>query len=533
MKRIARAALPLLIAIGVLAFAGPAGGDPGEEHADDIPVPPPTNPAAPPGIANMELLDAADNDGTINSDFAFFGNRAYVGYYDGFRIFNISNPSRMQLLSKTTCRANQGDISVFRSRDERMILLQSIDRPVTAPDCTGVDTPTVTEDEQGVQRTRARFGFEGLRMFDVTDPRNPRFLRFYRTACGSHTHTLVPDNANGRVHAYIASYPLGSSITPQIDQAESDALGLTCEAPHSKISVVSIPLADPEAGVVHTRALSSDTEFFDPDGPFHSGDEGHPPHGTQPAFQSCHDFQAFMPRNIMVASCAGDAQYWDISTRGNPSSADGEAHTHIQREVAEDDPETPENERWESFDFMHNATVTWDGQVAAIVDEAGGGVEARCDADDTKRGFTWFYPLVEPGTPVDGFDDLLGRYVVPRAQGAQICVSHNGNVLPIEDRYLQVQAFYQAGNSLVDFSDPSAPTEVGFADLETTLGSADSWSSYWYNDVLYVNGGLNRRGATGNRGFESYALYDESGERIRTRDWNRLNAQTQEVSQLP
>jgi hypothetical protein len=533
MRRIARAVLPLMAVLGLLAFVGPAAGDPGEEHADDIPVPPPTNPAAPPGIDHMELLDAEDNDGTINSDIAFLGGRAYAGYFDGFRIIDIRNPSQMEVLSQTTCRANQGDLSVFRSRDDRIIMLQSIDRPVTAPDCTGVDTATTTEDEQGVTRTRARFGYEGLRMFDVTDPRNPQFLRFYRTACGSHTHTLVPDPRNGRIHAYIASYPLGSHITPQIDLPDSNALGLTCEAPHSKISVVSIPLANPEAGVVHERALSSDTEPFDPDGPFHPAEDGHPAHGTQPAFQSCHDFQAFLPRNIAVASCAGDAQYWDISDRGDPTSDDGEAHTHIQREVATDNPDTLENERWESFDFIHNATVTWDGQVAAIVDEAGGGVEARCDGDDTKRGFTFFYPLVEPGEPVDGFADLLGRYVVPRPQGGQICVSHNGNVLPVEDRYLQVQAFYQAGNSLIDFTDPSAAQEVGFSDLEDGLGAADSWSSYWYNDVLYVNGGLNRREGTSNRGFEAYAVYDGDGTRIETRDWKSLNPQTQEAWQVP
>ncbi len=146
----------------------------------------------------------------------------------------------------------------------------------------------------------------------------------------------------------------------------------------------------------------------------------------------------------------GDLQYWDISDRGDPTSADGEPHTHIQREVATDDPDTDENERWESFDFLHNATVSWDGSVVAAVDESGGGVEPRCDGDDTKRGFTWFYPLVEPGTPVNGFDEL-GRYIIPRPQNSEVCVSHNGNVLPTADgSRQQVQAFYQGGNSWID-----------------------------------------------------------------------------------
>jgi hypothetical protein len=514
MRSIIRFAGAWASALCLLVLAGVAAADPGEDHGHDgIPVPPPSLPGVGPGIENAELLDAADKDGTINSDLAFYKNLAFAGNYDGFRVLNIRRPGRIRLLSDTRCRANQGDVSVFKARDGRLIMLQSIDRPVTAPDCSGVDTATTTEDEGGAVVTRARFGYEGLRMFDVTNPANPKFVRFYRTECGSHTHTLVPDPRNGRIHAYVASYPLGSHITPQVDRAESDALGLTCDPPHSKISIVSIPLSDPEAGVVRKKALSSDTEPYDPDA-----------EGPQAAFQSCHDHQAFLPRNIMVASCAGDAQYWSIERRGNPTSADGEAHTHIQRE----------NGTVESFDFIHNATVTWDGKVAAIVDESGGGVEPRCDGENSKRGFTFFYPLVTPGKPVDGFADLKGRYMIDdRPQGAQVCVSHNGNVLPVKRRYLQVQAFYQGGNSFFDFTDPSAPEELAFADLETSLGGADSWSTYWYNDVMWVNGGLNRRGATGNRGFESYALYDDDGDRVKTRNWRMMNPQTQEAWQAP
>jgi LVIVD repeat len=529
MKRVATTAATL----AVLVLAGVAGADPGEDHADEIVVPPPTLPNAGSGSKNARLLDTADKDGTINSDIAFRGDLAYVGNYDGFRIIDIKDPSNLTVLSDTTCRANQGDVSVFDGRDGRVYMLQSIDRTVTAPDCTAVDTPTTTEtDEFGVTWTRARFGYEGLRLFDVTNPRNPQYKAFFRTECGSHTHTLVPDGKT--VHAYVASYPLLSQITPEVDR---EAAGnLFCDAPHSKISIVSIPLDNPTAGTVRTEALSADTEAYDHDGPTvrHEHDGQVEYHGTAPAFQACHDHQAFLTRNVMVASCAGDLQYWGISNRGNPTADVEGRHTHIQREVREDDPDTEENERWESFDFIHNATVTWDGKLVAAVDEAGGGVAARCDGPNTKRGFTFFYPLVTPGTPVDGFSDLRGRYMVPRPQGEEICVSHNGNVLPTDDgRYRQVQAFYQAGNSFLDFTNPAAPREVGFADLEDGVGAADSWSTYWYNDVMYVNGGLNRRGATGNRGFEAYALFDDSGQRIRARKWRILNPQTQEAWQAP
>ena len=522
-----RTSVRLLIAgaLSTAALTGTAMADPGEDHGhDEIPVPAPTLPNFGPGQQNMRLLDVLDEDGTTNSDLAFFGNTAYVGTYDGFKIVDIRNPARLRSVSEVRCRSNQGDLTVFQAQGGRRILLQSIDRAVTAPDCTGVDTATVREPAEGVaggQATRARFGFEGLRVFDVTNPRSPQYIGFYRTPCGSHTHTLVPDRRNGVVHAYIASYPLGSQITPQVDRAQSDALGLTCEAPFRAISIVDIPLSDPEAGQVREVALSEDTEPYDPDGD--EREEGGELVGGAPPFQACHDMQAFLPRNIMVGSCAGDLQYWDITDRGNPTSGDGEAHTHIQRE----DGTT------ESFDFMHNATVTWDGEVVTASDESGGGGEARCDGPNTRRGFTFFYPLVEPGEEVDGFDDLLGRYIIPRPQNAEICVSHNGNMLPVAGRYLQTQAFYQGGNSFYEFTDLSNPVEIGFSDVETSVGRSDSWSSYFYNGALYVNGGLNRNGQGGNRGLEAYAIFDRDGSRYFGQRYRHMNPQTQEAFQAP
>jgi hypothetical protein len=526
--RVAAAAAAMLLSGGAIAVA-----DPGEEHGHDgIPVPAPTLPLTPPGSSNFTFLDAVDKDNTTNSDIAFYGDNAYAGNYDGFRIIDVRKPSAMRLLSDIRCRANQGDLSVFKARNGRIILLQSIDRPVTAPDCSGVDTGTTTELEgpngrfttdptNAETRTRSRFGYEGLRVFDVTDPRNPRYLHFYRTQCGSHTHTVVPDPDNGMVHAYVASYPLGGQITPQMDRAQSDPLGLTCEAPHQKISIVHIPLADPTAGTVEKKALSSDSEPYDTDGPPRVEDGTQ--HGNAPPFIACHDHQAFLARDIMVGSCAGDAQYWSIADRGDPTSSNGEPHTHIKRE----------NGTTESFDFIHNAVVTWDGKLAAITDESGGGVEPRCDGANTKRGFTFFYPLVEPGQPVDGFADLKGLYSIPRPQNSEPCVSHNGSVLPTRNgRYLYVQAFYEGGTSFYDFTNPAAPQELAFTDLEDGLGKTDAWSSYMYNGTVFVNGGLNRRGAEANRGFEAYSL-DVKRLKLVNKKWGWSNPQTQEEFQTP
>ncbi len=496
-------ALTGLLAAACLAGPATAVADPGEDHGhhDDIPVPAPQNPNFGPGTSNLSLVGLSDKDGVVNSDLAFWGRVAYAGNYGGFRVLDIGDPASPAVLADVSCRGVQGDVSVFKAK-RRLWLLQSIDRPVTEEGCDAVDTPTVVEEQDGQPATRARFGWEGLRLWDVTNPRAPQFVRFYRTPCGSHTHTLVPGDRT--MHAYVSSYPLGTGITPQVDSEEAGALA--CRAPHKRISIVDLPLADPTDGRVRAKALSSDTEFYDPDG-----------EGGAPAFQACHDLQAFLARNIMVGSCAGDAQYWDISSRSNPTSADGEPHTHISNE--------PE------FDFIHNAMVTWDGEIAAIVDESGGGVEARCDGPDTVRGFTYFYPLVEPGDPAPA---LAGRYTIPRPQSAEICVSHNGNAIPTGDgRDLMVQAFYQGGNSFYELTDPANPQELGFADLEDAAGKADSWSSYWYNGHMWVNGGLNRRGATGNRGLEAYALTDSDGEPVQARRWRSLNPQTQEAWQAP
>jgi hypothetical protein len=167
--------LAVIVASWAALGAAAAVADPGEDHshADDIVVPAPSLPLAPPGIRGMSLLDVSDKDGTTNSDMAFYGRRAYVGNYDGFRIIDIANPSRLRLMSDIRCRANQGDLSVFKARNGRLYLLQSIDRPVTAPDCSGVDTATVTEDEQGVTRTRARFGYEACGCSTSPTPATP------------------------------------------------------------------------------------------------------------------------------------------------------------------------------------------------------------------------------------------------------------------------------------------------------------------------------------------------------------------------
>jgi hypothetical protein len=493
--------LALALGLSTTAFADP------EDHTDSHGgynhdgQPPESPPFVGPQSQGMPLVGNSDKDGTVNSDLAFWGNLVFSGNYDGFRILDVSDPKNTVVLSDFLCRGPQNDVSVYKA-GSRLLLFQSVDSAQTQASCDGTaagnsaDNPIISEGGNSYRK----FGFEGIRMFDVTDPTHPVFLDAMPTACGSHTHTLVPNRDAGKLHLYVSSYPLGSGRTAP---SEVEAAGdLACVAPHQKISIVDVPLDNPTGWSTRQKSLSDDTE-------------------TNRGFKACHDIQAFLPRDIAVASCAGDAQIWDISDPANPTASNGEAHTHIKSPSAED-----------QFEFIHSGIVTWDGKYLAIMDETGGGGSSECDGlpepdGDTEHGFYYFYETVDPGDPAP---QLESRYMIPRAQGTEICVSHNANVVPVSGRYLMSAAYYQGGNTIVDFTDVGSPTEVAYSDLVDTTGAADSWSTYWYNDRVYANGGLNRRPQT-NRGLDVFNVVLDG--RLRAKRFAYMNPQTQEGFQQP
>lgn len=489
--------------------------------------PPEMAPFVGPMYSNMTLVGNSDKDGTTNSDLAFWGDLAFAGNYNGFRILDISEPTAPVVLSDYFCRGPQNDVSVYKLKN-RLVLLQSIDTAQSKASCDG--TPAGSSVDMPISSTfpgQREFGFEGIRVFDVTDPTAPVFLTGVPTACGSHTHTTIPDIDDQRLLVYVSSYPLGSGITPADSSAPA---GLRCESPHKKISIVQVPAKDPAASsVLREEPLSSDTAPYP--------GAGGP---LAPPFQACHDIQAFLKEEIAVAACAGDGQIWDISVPENPSASDGEPHTHIPFPGGTA-PAEPGDDHWE---FVHNAVITWDGRYFALADETGGGVTPECDGSapegtppgESENGFYYFYPMVEPGaaTPT-----MLSRYMIPRPQGQEICVSHNGNFIPTNDGYFLVAAYYQGGNTLVDVTDPTRPHEIAFSDPMDAIGCSDSWSTYWYNDHIYANAGLGRRqgdcptapGAASNRGLDVFTATDADGNLFDARDFHHMNPQTQEVFQ--
>jgi hypothetical protein len=445
---------------------------------------------AAPGSSGMSLVGNADKDGTTNSDLAFWGNLVYAGNYDGFRILDVSTDTPRTIVDQK-CRGPQNDVSVHQMGGKRF-LFQSIDSGQTREDCLSADAPIING---------GRVGFEGVRVFDVTNPASPIFIDMIQTACGSHTHTLIPQGDSAVI--YVASYPLGSGITPP--NSDTTAFGpdyRECVAPHKKISIIEVGAPGGRFEFsLKEKALSDDTE-------------------VNRGFQACHDVQAFMAKDLAVASCAGDAQLWDISDPANPTTGNGEPHTHIRNPSATD-----------TFEFVHSGVVSWDGRTFAIMDETGGGGTAECDGAASDDGFYYFYDVVKPGDPAP---PLKGRFTIPRPQSPEICVSHNATVLPIKGRKLMSASYYQGGNTLIDFTDPANIREVAYSDLEDATGKADSWSTYWYNGRIFANGGLNRRGATDNRGVDVFRLSGSLASVTKNaKRWSRSNPQTQEAWQAP
>lgn len=378
---------------------------------------------------NLKQMSNSPRTSAVSqSDLAFWGSLAFAGNYDGFRVLDISAPGRIRQLADVDCRGQQGDVTVWES-----LLFVSVDRPTTTADCSGEDTaPGVT-------------GFEGIRIFDVSDPTDPTFVTAVPTDCGSHTHTLVPDLANGRVLLYISSYP-ASFLGPTPFGTDCQRLDPDDNQGHSKISVVEVLLDRPEDAEVISQPTFELSDFRD-----------------TPGFRGCHDIQVFVELEIAAAACLSEGQLWDISDLENPVTID---------RVFND-----------AVDIWHSAAFTWDGEIVVFGDEFAGGGGPGCMDPDDDIGRAWFYDRSNPDA------GPLGSYKIPRPQGEQICTMHNFNVIPTRLSYTLVSASNMGGTTVVDFTDPANPTEVAFFDLQPEAGALTSspWSSYWYNGFVYTN----------------------------------------------
>ncbi|MFY1594171.1 LVIVD repeat-containing protein [Micromonospora sp. WMMD737] len=365
-----------------------------------------------------------------NSDLAFQGRYAFAGNYNGFVVYDISRPTAPTVVSQVYCPGSQNDISVHGD-----LLFLSTDSSRSDDSCNSTSAPA-TE----------KASWEGIKVFDISDKANPRYVKAVETACGSHTHTLVPGKDRKAVYLYVSSY------SPRAEFPD-------CQPPHDSISIVKVPVKSPtDAAVVATPNLF-------PDG----GYEGRP---GGSATTGCHDITAYPEKNLAAGACMGDGVLMDISDREAPRLIN-----RVRDTV--------------NFAFWHSATFNNAGTKVVFTDELGGGSAATCnEAVGPERGANAIYDITGRGDARTMV--FRSYYKIPRMNAdTENCVAHNGSLIPVLGRDIMVQAWYQGGISVWDFTDSADPQEIAFWErgpisIDRLVGGG-SWSAYHYNGYIYSN----------------------------------------------
>jgi hypothetical protein len=417
-----------------------------------------------PDFGSFLLPDGARD---VNSDLAFWRNEIYHGDYDGFRILRGRGGNDPQLISRTRCNGDQGDIVVWDD-----ILVRAWNAPKTEPrNCDG---------------TTVQPGFEGMHVFDISNRRDPELVADIELSarpqadspgCGTHTLTLVPDRRNDRVIIYNATSG-GNATLPNPQDRECDW-----------IDIVEVPTDDPE-----------DAEWLRRE-PLMGG-------------HAAHDNGVILGNVNKLASASGmHTNVFDIGRNEIPGGSleDPQFLYTIQEPGVCNTGGPLCNGNW------HSASWTWDGEVIILGWEPGGGSLPECEAQDPPVKKSAFFYDADTGAK-------LGQWTLPRPQtAAENCTIHNYNIVPLRNgRYVMAGGHYQAGTWLVEFTNPAAPEELGWSDpppaVPVQLGGA--WSTYWYNGLMYesvIQEGLN--------------LFRYRGRETRSEvRLDHLNPQTQEFS---
>jgi hypothetical protein len=395
-----------------------------------------------------------------NSDMAFQGNHLFQGNFYGVSIYDISDPAKTRLLTSLVCPGGQGDVSVFRN-----LMFMSVEMQNGRLDCGTQgfppDPPAAEGQEHHVSAQKDRF--RGVRIFDISDISNPKQVAAVQSCRGSHTHTLVVDpNDKNNVYVYISGT---SNVRPGEELA-----GCSAEQPTKdpntalfRIDVIKVPIAAPQNAAI----ISSPRVFMDPRTGEIAGLSSANTHGTgkpTPTDQ-CHDITVYSALGLAAGACSGNGILLDIKDPANPKRID-----------AVNDP---------NYSYWHSASFSNDGKKVVFTDEWGGGLGARCRAyDPNKWGADAIFNLQ------GGKLNFASYYKMPAAQGeSENCVAHNGSLVPVPGRDIMVQAWYQGGISVMDFTDPSAPVEIAYFDRgpidPKMLILGGSWSAYWYNGNVY------------------------------------------------
>jgi len=459
--------------------------------------------------------------GAPNSDLAFTGHYVIQGNFNGFQVWDIADLAHPTLTKGFVCPASQSDVSVYRN-----LLFVSGEDLSARLDCG----------TQGIREPVSPERFRGVRIFDITDIANPRYITSVQTCRGSHTHSLL--EAPGDT-ADIFIYVSGSQPVRPAAELAGCSGGSPSEDPNSalfRIEVIRVPLAHPEqAAIVSSPRIFSDLTA-PPEHGLAPADRAqvdsarargafiaHYPWGTEilsdeevagslaeivqarggtgaPTAADSTALRAFIPRReaeiaALMGSSNGPTQCHDITLAPALGMAGGACGGYgLLLDIR--DPAHPvrlDAASDSNFSYWHSATFNNDGTSILFSDEWGGGMAPKCRADDPRDwGADAIFRIRE------GRLQFVSYYKLPVVQTSlENCVAHNGSLIPIPGRDVMVQGWYQGGVSVFDWTDPSHPTEIAYFDRgpddSTRMELGGVWSVYWYNGMLYsseINRGL-------------------------------------------
>lgn len=413
--------------------------------------PPQLPPAGADGDARRGTADQASRRSPFlsfaNTDMAFQGDLLAAGNYHGINLYRITDAAEPELISSIVCPGGQGDVSIVGN-----LMLMSVESNSGRVDCG----------REGVGSEPSPERFRGVRIFDISDRTRPVQVGQVQTCRGSHTHSVVSADEN-RLIVY-------NSGTANV-RAEEELAGCTVGQPGDarsalfSIDVIEIPLADPSrARIIDSPRVFADQSTGEIAGLWRGGDHGT---GTQTTNRTdqCHDITLFPSANIAGGACSGNGILFDISDPRAPKRLDAVVDS--------------------GFAYWHSATFNNDGTKVVFTDEWGGGGRPRCRVQDPMTwGANAIYDIV------DGKLVFRSYYKLPAAQTDQEnCVAHNGSLIPVPGRDIFVQAWYQGGLSISDFTDSSNVREIAYFDRGPINAERQSqggyWSVYWYNGRIY------------------------------------------------
>ena len=452
--------------------------------------------------------------GVTNSDLAFKGNYVIQGNYNGVVIWDISDPANPELVADYLCPASQSDVSVYGD-----LMFVSGEGLGGRLDCG----------TEGVKERASEERLRGIRIFDISDIKNPEYISNVQTCRGSHTHSVLKDPKDDEnVYIYVSG---SASVRPEEEMPGCVEL-LPEEDPNSalfRIEVIKVPLDNPtEAAIVNSPRIFDGLE----EAPTHGlaeadkkkiqeakdagkftanirgtervipdryaqrflqmmvekrEGEGEPTAQDSAMLREeidgiianmfddrtsgrgpnqCHDITLYPEIGLAGGACEGYGLLIDIEDPVNPKRIDAVADSN--------------------FSYWHSATFSNDGSKVLFTDEWGGGGQPKCrETDPLEWGANAIFTITD-----DKKLDFKSYYKITAAQTEQEnCVAHNGSLIPVPGREIMVQSWYQGGISVFDWTDPSNPVEIAFHDRgpvdSTRMAMGGSWSVYWYNGAIY------------------------------------------------